>query len=182
MELAESGAYLMVKFFLFLFIFVTTSMAQAAFLAGISANSWQEKIPVVVQGSQVDAMTSFSSYGLSLGVDFLFSTRVRYGLIFSYLSGDADLHKLDNAVSPRRRFSSMWLTNKLHWRVTKTFSFGPSLVVNQRKIDKLDSALSVGGFLDFDYDIFNEVRLTQSLGTMSDSKQLAYSFSLSRRF
>lgn len=172
----------MVKTYLFLILFLAVSSAQAAFLAGVTTSSWQEKIPVVVQGNQAEAMTSFSSYGVNLAMDFLFSTRVRYGLGVSYFSGIADLHKLDNAVSPRRNFSSAWLTNKLHWRVTKTFSFGPSFVVNYRKIDGLDAATSAGGFLDFDYDLFEQVRLTQSLGTMSDSKQLAYAFALVRRF
>lgn len=172
----------MVKISLFLLFCVMASISEAALLAGISTNSWQEKIPVVVQSVQTDAMTSFSSYGLNVGADFLFSPRVRYGVMLSYLSGKADLQKLDNAVSPRRNFYSSWLTNKLHWRLTKTFSLGPSVVVNYRKIDGLDSATSAGGFLDFDYDIFDQVRLTQSLGTMSDSKQLAYAFTLVRRF
>lgn len=172
----------MVKLFLTFIFLLASSISEAAFLVGVSTNSWQEKIPVVVQSVETQAMTSFSSYGLNLGTDFLFAKRIRYGVMFSYLNGEADLHKLDNAVSPRRRFNSMWLTNKLHWRMTRTFSLGPSVVVNQRKIDGLDAAISAGGFLDFDYDLFEQVRLTQSLGTMSDSKQLAYSFTLVRRF
>lgn len=182
MAFTKSGAYIMVKIILFFLFYAVTSVSQAAFLAGLSTNSWQEKIPVVVQSVEQEAMTSFSSYGLNLGVDFLFSTRIRYGIMLSYLSGKADLHKLDNAVSPRRNFYSSWLTNKIHWRVTKTFSFGPSLVLNYRKIDDLDAAFSAGGFLDFDFDLFDQVRLTQSLGTMSDSKQLAYALTLVRRF
>lgn len=170
------------KILFFILVSGVSSVSSAAFLAGISSNSWQEKIPVVVQSVEQEAMTSFSSYGLNLGVDFLFSTRVRYGIMLSYLSGKADLHKLDNAVSPRRNFYSSWLTNKIHWRVTKTFSFGPSMVVNYRKIDSLDAAVSAGGFLDFDFDLFDQVRLTQSLGTMSDSKQFAYALTLVRRF
>jgi hypothetical protein len=66
--------------------------------------------------------------------------------------------------------------------MTKSFSLGPSVVLNYRKIDGLDMALSSGAFLDFDYDLTDVVRLTQSLGTMSDSQQLAYSFTLNRRF
>lgn len=170
------------KFVSLIFVLSFSTASQAAFLAGISTNSWQEKIPVLVQSVEREAMTSFSSYGLNLGVDFLFSTRIRYGLMVSYLSGKADLHKLDNAVSPRRNFYSSWVTNKIHWRLTKTFSVGPSMVLNYRKIDDLDSAFSAGGFLDFDFDLFNQVRLTQSLGTMSDSKQFAYSLTLVRRF
>lgn len=173
----------MVKTILFLLFCLATSVSPAALLVGVSTNSWQEKIPVVIQSVEQDAMTSFSSYGLNLGADFLLSTRVRYGIMLSYLSGKADLHKLDNnAATPRRNFYSSWLTNKVHWRVTKTFSFGPSVVLNYRKIDDLSAAFSAGGFLDFDFDLFDQVRLIQSLGTMSDSKQLAYSLTLARRF
>ena len=170
----------MVKLFLLLVTF--SQVSHANFLAGISTNSWQEKIPVIVSSIPNDVMTSFSSYGVNIGVDTLFQTRIRYALMVSYLSGKADLHKLDNAISPRRNFNSTWVTNKLHWRITKSFSFGPSVVFNYRKIDGLDAALSSGAFLDFDFDLFEQVRLTQSLGTMSDSKQLAYALTLIRKF
>ncbi len=170
----------MVKLF-FIFILMA-SVSRASFLAGVSRNSWQEKIPIVVSSVQSDNMASFSSYGVNVGFDYLFQTRLRYALLLSYLSGDADIHKVQAAVNPRRHFTSQWLTNKLHWRVTKTFSYGPSVVFNFRKLEGLEAALSSGVFLDFDYDLFDQVRLTQSLGTMSDSKQLAYAFTLIRKF
>ncbi len=172
----------MVKKYLFLIFILGSQVCRASYLVGLSTNSWQEKIPVIVSKLVSDQLTSFSSYGLNLGLDYLYTPRIRYALVLSYLSGNADIHKLDNAVSPRRNFTSYWLTNKLHWRQTKSFSLGPSLVINYRKIDGLEAATSVGGFLDFDYDLFEEVRLTQSLGTMSDSKQLAYSIMLIRKF
>lgn len=173
------------KIFFFLTILQITigsSFAKAAFLLGVSTSSWQEKIPVIVSSVESEQLTSFSSYGANVGYDYLFNPRVRFALMLSYQNGNADIHKLGNAISPRRNFTSEWLTTKLHWRTTKTFSLGPSVVVNYRKIDQLDAASSVGGFLDFDYDLFEQIRLTQSLGTMSDSKQLAYSIMLLRKF
>jgi hypothetical protein len=150
-------------------ILLTSSVARAAFLVGFSTNTWQEKIPIVVASVPGDSLTSFSSFGASLGFDYLYDARIRYALVASYLLGNVDIHKLDNAVSPRRNFMAYWVTNKLHWRMTKSFSLGPSVVLNYRKIDGLDMALSSGAFLDFDYDLTDVVRLTQSLGTMSDS-------------
>ena len=170
----------MVKIFVLVFLFMSHS--NAGFLAGISTNSWQEKIPIIVASVPSDNMASFSSYGMNVGFDYLYQQRVRYALMLSYLSGNADIHKVLNAVNPRRNFTASWVTNKLHWRLTKSFSLGPSVVFNYRKIDGLEAALSSGGFLDFDYDLFDQVRLTQSLGTMSDSKQLAYSLTLVRKF
>lgn len=185
MDFAESGAYIMVKKFKYLstavFIFYSFSL-KADFLIGVSTNSWQEKIPVVVANVEDQAMTTFAGYGPNLGFDFLLTKRIRYAMLISYLVGRADLHKMENAVTPRRNFYSSWFSNKAQWRVTKSFSFGGNFILNYRQIDELDAAISTGGFIDFDFDIFNEVRLTQSLGTMSDSKQLAYSLSLIRKF
>ncbi len=175
----------MVKYLVISFLFLT-SIAKAGFLVGLSTNTWQEKLPIVVPTTsgnvESNALTSFSSFGLGLGYDYLFTNRIRYALAGSYMSGKADIHKVDKAISPRRNFNSTWLTNKVHWRVTKSFSLGPSVVVNFRKIDDLDLATSTGVFLDMDYDLTDDFRLTQSLGTMSDSQQLAYSFILNRKF
>ena len=182
MEFTEPGACLMVKNIFVLLMSLISFSAYAGFIAGVSTNSWQEKVPVLVSKVQTDQLTSFSSIGVNIGYDYLYSSRVRYAITASYLPGRADIHKLDNADSPRRNFNSAWLTNKLHWRTTKTFSYGPSLVLNYRKLDGLDAAMSAGGFLDLDFDLTDEVRLTQSLGTMSDSRQLAYSFTLVRKF
>lgn len=185
MDFTKSGAYIMVKnlkYFSLAFLLFFSLSVQADFLIGVSTNSWQEKIPVVVANVEDQAMTTFAGYGPNLGFDFLLTNRIRYAMLISYLVGRADLHKMENAVTPRRNFYSSWFSNKIHWRVTKTFSFGGNFILNYRQIDELDAAISTGGFLDFDFDLFNEVRLTQSLGTMSDSRQLAYSLSLIRKF
>lgn len=67
-------------------------------------------------------------------------------------------------------------------RSTKTFAIGPNLVINNRTLENSSATTSFGLFLDFDFDIFQNTQLTQSFGSMSDSKQLAYSFSLNRLF
>jgi hypothetical protein len=159
-----------------------SSAARAEYIVGVSTNSWQELLPVVVQNVQSDALSTFSSLGVSLGYQFHFSDRFLALSSLALMSGSVDVHKQTNAIAPRRNFTSLWFSNKLMWRSTKTFSYGPNIVANYRKLEGASSVLSFGAFLDMDFDIFEEVRLTQSLGTMSDSKQIAYSISLNRVF
>jgi hypothetical protein len=177
-ESAKSGARVMVKLCFFFFTTLAFSTGHAGFLVGMSSSSWQETIPLSVDGIPVVQLASFSSFGLQTGFDFLINRRVRYGIIYSYLPGQVDIHKLSNTVSPRRRFIYHSLTNKLHWRKTKTFSFGPNVSVNSGQIDGLNRTVNLGLYLDFDFDLSNRFRLTQSLGTVSDSRKLAYSLNL----
>lgn len=172
----------MVKALFCLFSILSINTARAEFLAGVSTTSWQELIPIVVQNVQSDALSSFSSLGFSLGYQYNYSRRIRTVSSVAYLFGSADVHKQTNAIAPRRNFTSYWISNKAIWRSTKYFTYGPNFVINYRTLDAAAAVLSYGLFLDIDYDLFEEVRLTQSLGTMSDSKQMAYSISLNRVF
>ena len=168
--------------FLVLFIFIFKLNVNAGILLGVSKNSWQEKIPIIVANVEEDKMTTFTGLGLHLGYDYTMTQRTRYNITASYVGGFADIHKLAGATAPRKNFYALWLQNKVMWRSTKTFAVGPNFVVNNRKLDELSAAISAGLFFDFDYDLFKEMRLTQSVGTMSDSSQLAYHFVFSYIF
>ncbi len=172
----------MVKILASSILFFFVSLAHAEFVAGVSSSSWQELVPVVVSNVESNALTSFTGLGASMGFQLNFAERIRNITSLSIYSGTADVHKQTNAVAPRRNFVSYWLSDKVIWRSTRSFTFGPNFVLNNRKIDNLGSVTSLGLFLDIDYEIFQEVRLTQSLGTMSDSKQLAYSIGINRIF
>lgn len=198
MEFTKSGAYRMVKkmsnnafnkmyamFFKVLFIVVAvsySSRAHAEYLVGVSTNSWQESIPIVNQNVQSSALSSFSSIGFSLGYQYNYSKQIRFVSSLAYLLGSVDVHKQLNAIAPRKNFTSYWFSNKAIWSHSRYFTYGPNLVINYRNFEATPAVLNYGVFLDIDYDLFEEVRLTQSLGTMSDSKQIAYSISLNRIF
>lgn len=182
MEYSKSGVCGMVKILITLFSLFFLNFARAEFVVGVSSNSWQELVPIVISNVESSALTSFTGLGASGGYQMNFSERIRNLTSASLLSGTADVHKQTNAIAPRRNFISLWLSNKVIWRSTRSFTFGPNIVLNNRKIDNLSAVTSLGLFLDIDYEIFQEVRLTQSLGTMSDSKQLAYSIAINRIF
>lgn len=172
----------MVKLVVAFFSLIAINSARAEFVVGVSSSTWQELIPIVVSNVQSNALTSFTGLGASAGYQMNFAQRIRNITSLAIHSGTADVHKQTNAVAPRRNFISYWVANKVIWRSTRSFTFGPNLVLNSRKIDNLGNVTSLGLFLDIDYEIFQEVRLTQSLGTMSDSKQLAYSIGINRIF
>lgn len=172
----------MVKIILSLFLIFFINTARAEIVVGVSSSSWQELIPVIISNVESNALTSFTGMGALAGYQFSYAERIRNLTAVSIYSGTADVHKQTNAVAPRRNFISYWLSNKIIWRSTRSFTFGPNFVINNRKIDNLGAVTSLGVFLDIDYEIFQEVRLTQSLGTMSDSKQLAYSIAINRIF
>ena len=182
MEPSRSGVCSMVKLAVSLLTMFAMSQANAEFVVGVSSNSWQELVPIIVSNVESNALTSFTGLGASGGYQMNLSERMRNLTSVAMLSGTADVHKKSNAVAPRRNFSSIWLSNKIIWRSTRTFTYGPNFVLNNRKIDNLGAVTSLGLFLDIDYEIFQEVRLTQSLGTMSDSKSLAYSIGINRIF
>ena len=182
MESFKSGFCRMVKLIVSLFFIFFINIARAEFLLGVSTNSWQELVPVIIQNVQSDALTSFTGLGVSTGYQYKYTDRMYIIASVSFLSGTVDVHKQSNAIAPRRNFTSYWISNKLIWRSTKSFTYGPNLVINYRKLDELQPVLSYGVFIDLNYEIFQEIRLTQSLGTISDSKQIAYSISLNRVF
>ncbi len=175
-------SYKLIYFLLIGWGFFNGRIAQADFLIGASTHSWQEKIPVII-GNQSDViLSSFSSVGIGLGYETLFQKRIRYGVMLNYVKGETDLHKIENANGPRRPFKAILLNNKIHWRFSKTFSFGPSVLYSSNQISEDAPVSTIGGYLEFDFDVFDNVRLTQALGSMSDSGQLAYSLTLSRIF
>lgn len=164
------------------FLVYYTDVAQAKYIVGVSTNSWQESVPVVVLNVESKALSSFTSLGVSLGYQYNYSNKARIVSVITYLTGSADVHKQTNIIAPRKNFNSYWVSNKLIWLWAKTFTLGPNFVINYRKLEASQAVLNYGLFIDMDYDLFKEVRLTQSLGTISDSKQIAYSISLNRIF
>lgn len=178
----KSGVHRMVKILVSSFFVIFLNTARAEIIAGISTNSWQEVLPIQIANVQSDALSSFTGLGVSLGYQYNYAERIRYVTSLALVAGSTDVHKQSNAIAPRRNFNSIWFSNKVVWRSTRSFTFGPNFVLNYRKIDDLQGIMSFGLFLDIDYELFQEIRLTQSLGTMSDSKQLAYSISLNRIF
>ncbi|MFZ3231312.1 MAG: hypothetical protein WA160_13975 [Pseudobdellovibrio sp.] len=150
--------------------------------AGLGIFSWQEKVPVIVNSNKFDTNATFSSLGPSIGYEGLLSLRYRLGASFSYHSGVVDILKIDGAVTPRRNYKSYWLAGKGLYRWTKTFAFGPNIIFSQKSIQDLPDSTSYGAFMNFEYDIFSEVKLIQSIGSVGDSGSLAYSFNLIRTF
>ncbi|MBC7466775.1 MAG: hypothetical protein H7256_12350 [Bdellovibrio sp.] len=166
-------------FFILLFSFIT---ARAEITAGVGLFSWQEKVPVSLNGTKFDTNATFSSLGPSVGYETLLTQRYRVGAAFSYHSGVVDILKLDGAVSPRRNYKSYWYSGKLLYRITKTFALGPNVIFSQKSIQDLPDSTSYGAFMNFEYDLFSEVKLIQALGSLGDSGSLAYSFILVRSF
>lgn len=150
--------------------------------AGLGLFSWQEKVPVSLNSVKFDTNATFSSLGPSIGYENLFTQRYRYGVGFAYHSGVVDILKLEGAVAPRRNFKSYWIDGKVLYRVTKTFALGPVLLFSQKQIQDLPDSTSYGVFMNFEYDLFSEVKLIQALGSVGDSGSLAYSFNLVRTF
>ena len=170
----------MKKEFLFILFFSITAKAQ--FMVGASVGSWQEKLPITISAVPSVAPTTFTGTAIGIDYELLISERYQYQVGLSYYFGRADLQKLNNVVVPRRKFTSLWLLNSVCWRMTKTFSFGPQIVLNQTTVELLDPTLSTSFFLTVNYDIFDDVRFIQSFGSISDSGQLAYSIGLTRSF
>jgi hypothetical protein len=158
------------------------SNAQAQFMVGASVGSWQEKIPVTIASALSEAPTTFTASSIGVQYEMLFSKRYQYQVGLNYYMGRADLQKLENVVVPRRKMTSIWLANSLAWRMTKTFSFGPQIVINQTTVDLLDPSTSLSLFMAVNYDIFDDTRFVQTFGTVGNSGQLAYTVGLTRSF
>ena len=184
MESCQSGAFLMVKnrAIILLSGLIFSSSAFAALSVSIGTATWQEKIPVIYSGSEIRAKTSFTGLLFGLGINVNITDRWVWDMNGSMVAGLADIQKLGNAVVPRRNVNSIWFANRFVRIVSERVAIGPNILVNFRKIDGLNGALSTGGFLDFDYRIFEKSVMTQSLGTISDSKELAYSIKFTKYF
>ena len=163
-------------------MFILSVTSQAEITAGIGLYSWQEKVPVILNQNKFDTNATFSSLGPSIGYETSITPNYRAGLSVSYHSGVIDILKLDGAISPRHNFTSYWLASKILYRCSQTVAMGPNFLFSQSQIERLSDSTSYGLFLNLEYDILNEVKLIQSLGSVGDSGSLAYSFNLVRTF
>jgi hypothetical protein len=176
----------MVKFFITLFLFCHT--AQAGLYMGLMSNSWQDVIPVTYRdstsGNQVTtyALTSFSTISAGGGYEGQFALRWRYSADLFAHTGTADIHKLVGTVSPRKNATSVWFSTKINYRQSKTFNYGPQLVVNAIQLADVGTATSAGLLLNLEFEMYEGLRLIQSFGSMNDSGTIAYSIGLQKYF
>lgn len=178
----------MVKQIVFILFFASPLLVKAGLTMGLHNNSWQEPLPI----SYVDPNTSqvvneerlgtFSTTSLSLGYEDLMTRRWRYGFDVQAHYGTVDLHKLASFGSPRNYTQTISLGVKLNYRVSKTFSFGPLLGIHQNTIKNIGTGIGYSALLNLDFDIFDDTRLVQTIGTTQGSKTLTYSIGLNRIF
>jgi lipopolysaccharide assembly outer membrane protein LptD (OstA) len=177
----------MVKWIL-LTAFLLSTSAQAAFFAGVQNNSWQDAIPVTYTDTGTSqkvtyyATTTFSTLSVSAGYENLFGVRWRWALEGSYHTGTADLLKIQGTVSPRKTISSQWLSAKVNYRLSKTFSIGPQLVGNMIHVPDAGSATSLGLLINSEIEMYDSLRFIQTFGTMNDSGTIAYTIGLQKIF
>ncbi len=156
--------------------------SHAAVTAGLGLFSWQERVNYNINDSKPDANASFTSFGPIIGYETPLSTRYRGGVNVYFHSGVADVLKVDGAIPTRHNFKSVWFSGKVLYRLSTTFAVGPNAFTSQKQMQNLPNAVTGGIFLNFEYDLFEQVRLIQSLGTLGDRGLLAYSFMLNRSF
>ncbi len=178
----------MVKYIFTVLLMLSAQSALAGFYVGLQNNSWQDVIPVTytdaTSGQKVSfyALTSFSSISVGGGYDSLLSTRWRYFADLYYHSGNADILKIQGTVSPRRSFTSEWISGCVSYRFTKTFSIGPQLVINAVSVKDAGSATSLGLLIHSQIEVSNNYRFIQTFGSMNDSGTIAYTIGLQRYF
>ncbi len=196
MEWFSAGAFIMVKSILkkfvkkcvFILLLTSSLIANAGLTIGVHNNSWQEPLPISyvdTNTSQVvneDRLGTFSTISLGVGYEDLFTKRWRYGFDFQAHYGTVDLHKLESFGSPRNYTQTFSFGGKINYRVSKTFSFGPLLSVHYNTIKNIGNGVGFNALLNMDFDIFDETRLVQTLGTTQGSKTLTYSIGLNRIF
>lgn len=169
-------------YILILLINLVSSISMAEFMVSAQAGSWQEKVPVIISSVPSEVPTTFSASGFGAHYELTFAKRYQYQVGLDYFFGHADLQKIDSVVVPRRKFNSVWLSNSIAWRMAKSFSFGPQILLNQTTLDLLEPALSTSFLIMVNYEIFDNVRFVQTFGTISNSGQLAYTVGLTRAF
>ncbi len=188
MVTSSPGAFVMVKFLFTISLMFYTNNAFAGFYVGLQNNSWQDVIPVTytdtTSGAKVSflALTSFSSISAGGGYDSLLSTRWRYFADLYMHSGNADILKIQGTVSPRKSFTSQWVSGCISYRFTKTFSIGPQLVINAVSVKDAGSATSLGLLIHSQIEVSNNYRFIQTFGSMNDSGTIAYTIGLQRYF
>lgn len=157
--------------------------AHAQFNMSLNRNLWQENVPVAYNDVKTDQLTTFSSWSLGLGYIFKITKRYLYVPSVEMHSGDADVHKVNETlVSPRKKFTAFWFNNPIIYRVTKTFNVGLSSTINYRSGDGLGKVITAGLVLVMEYELFDDVHLSQDIGTFGNSNQLSYSLGISRSF
>jgi hypothetical protein len=177
----------MVKIFVLFNLFFSCS-SFAAYYVGLQNNSWQDAIPVTYldsgNGQRVTfyALTTFSTVSLTGGYDGLYATRWRYAADISLHTGTADLLKIQGTVSPRKTITSQWVSGKINYRISKTFSLGPQLVVNSIQVPDSGRATSLGLLINSEVEMFENLRFIQTFGTMNDSGTIAYTIGIQKLF
>jgi len=177
----------MVKFFLSSILFFSLQ-AHAGFFFGVQNNSWQDAIPVTYTdtgtGQRVTfyATTTFSTISAGGGWEGLYAVRWRYAVDAFIHTGTADLLKIQGSVTPRKNISSQWVSGKINYRISKTFSLGPQLVVNSIQVPDTGSATSLGLLINSEIEMYDNLRFIQTYGTMNDSGTIAYSIGIQKLF
>jgi len=177
----------MVKYFVTLILFFSFR-AEAGYFFLAQNNSWQDAIPVTYTdtgtGQKVTfyATTTFSTVSAGGGWEGLYAVRWRYALEAMLHTGTADLLKIQGSVSPRKNISSQWLSSKINYRISKTFSLGPQLVINSIQVPDTGSATSLGFLINSEIEMYDNLRFIQTYGTMNDSGTIAYSIGIQKLF
>lgn len=172
----------------FIFIFIISLKSFAGFYAGVQNNSWQDVIPVTYTDSLTSqkvsfyALTTFSSLSAGGGYEGAISTRWRYTGDLYLHTGTADILKIQGTVTPRKTFTSQWISFKVNYRISKTFALGPQLVVNAINVPGAGNATSLGLLINSDIEMYDNLRFIQNFGTMNDSGSIAYTIGVQHYF
>ena len=162
--------------------------SQAGYFMAIHNNTWQDAIPVSYTDSATSqkvtfyATTTFSTLSVGGGYEGLYATRWRYAVEAYYHNGTADLLKIQGTVSPRKTIAAQWLMGKVNYRISKTFSLGPELVINSVQVPDTGGSTSLGLLINSEIEMFENLRFIQTFGTMNDSGTIAYSIGLQKVF
>jgi hypothetical protein len=185
MDSARSGARIMVKLIL-TSLLVLSLKANAEFYVGMQNNSWQDVIPVTYTNNGTPttfyALTTFSTLSFGGGYENSFATRWRYNADLYIHTGTADIHKIQGTVSPRKSVLSQWVSAKVSYRISKTFSMGPQMVVNTIEVRGAGSSTSLGALINSEIEMHENYRLVQTFGSMNDSGTIAYTIGIQRYF
>lgn len=170
-------------------ILFSSLKSVAAFYVGFQNNSWQDVVPVKyvsnVTNKEVNAyaLMTFSTLSLGGGYEGSLAQRWRYNGEAFLHNGTADLVKISDAkYSPRLTASSIWVSGKVAYRISKTFSIGPQFTYNSIQVKDLGSASNVGFLINTDVEMYENLRLIQTMGTMNDSGTVAYTLGLQKMF
>ena len=173
----------MVKKIIIFYCLLLSQYTYGQVSVSMNRNLWQENVAVSYNDTKSYQLTTFSSWSFGLGYDFNITKRYLYTPSIEYHFGDADVHKVDETlISPRKKFSAIWFNNPIVYRVTKTFNVGLSSTFNYRSGDGLGKVLSAGLIFLTEYELFDDVKLNQNIGTFGNSNQISYSLGLSRFF